>query len=167
MRTVGVKKAILFLSIMVASGLTMVTVYQTVIDSRSWSSDIPSSIQAARDYYKHVDPRLFYIIIGPPNFLLVLLTIIVFWKDGVALRVYFGISLLCYIAILVLTFTYFVPRDLILFTWSIQDHLQEIKAAASQWSEMNWLRTLLGLIGVAFSFKGLDTYYKITSVNQP
>ena len=154
------KKAILFLSILVASGLTMVTVYNSIVDARSWNSDIPTSIQAPRDYYKHVDPRLFFLIIGPPNFLLSLLTIILFWKDGVALRIYFMISLVCYVAIVVLTLTYFVPRDLIIFTWPIQDHLNEIKTAAAQWGQMNWLRTFLGLGGVAFSFKGLDTFYK-------
>ena len=158
------KKAILFLSIIVASGLVMVTVYNTVVDARSWNSDIPTSIQAARDYYKHVDPRWFYSIIGPPNFLLSLLTIILFWRDGVALRIYFAISLFCYVAIVVLTLTYFIPRDLILFTWPIQDHVEEIRTAAAQWSQMNWLRTLLGLVGVAFSFKGLDTYYKTKAI---
>jgi hypothetical protein len=25
---------------------------------------------------------------------------------------------------------------------------------------MNWLRSLLGFVGVLFSFKGLDTYYE-------
>ena len=154
------KKAILFLSILVASGLTIVTVYNSLVDARSWNSDIPTSIQAARDYYKHVDPRLFYLIIGPPNFLLSILTIILFWKDGVALRVYFTISLVCYVAIVVLTLTYFVPRDLIIFTWPLQEHLNEIRAATAQWNQMNWIRTLLGLAGVSGSFKGLDTYYR-------
>src|SRR5438128_1607434 len=154
------KKAILFLSITVASGLVMVTVYNTLVDARSWGSDIPASIQAAREYYKHVDPRRFFLIIGPPNQLLSLLTIILFWKDGVSLRLYFGASFLLYAAIIILTVTYFVPRDLILFTWPMQDHIEEIKTAANQWSQMNWLRTLLGLAGVLFSFKGLDTFYK-------
>jgi len=154
------KKAILFLSIIIASGLVMVTVYNTLVDAKSWSSDIPASIQAARDYYKHVDPRRFYAFMGPPNLLLSLLTIILFWKDGVSLRLYFGASFLLYAAIVILTFTYFIPRDLILFTWPIQDHLEEIKTAASQWSQMNWVRTLLGFVGVLFSFKGLDTFYK-------
>jgi hypothetical protein len=154
------KKAILFLSIIFAAGLVMVTVYNTVVDARSWGSDIPASIQAAREYYKHVDPRRFYAIIGPPNLLLSLLTIILFWKDGVSLRLYFGASFLLYAAILILTFTYFIPRDLIIFTWPIPDHLEEIRTAVSQWSQMNWLRTVLGLGGVLCSFKGLDTFYK-------
>jgi hypothetical protein len=48
------------------------------------------------------------------------------------------------------------------FTSSIPDHLDQIKAAAAQWNQMNWLRSLLGFVGVLFSFKGLDTYYQTT-----
>jgi hypothetical protein len=154
------KKLVLFLSIICASGLTLVSIYNTVIDAQSWASDIPASIQTARDYFQHVDPRRFYAIAGPINEILILLTIVLFWKDGVSLRVYFAISLLMYAAIVALTFAYFIPRDLILFTWSIPDHLDQIRTAASEWSHMNWLRTLLGLIGVLFSFKGLDIYYE-------
>lgn len=154
------KIAILCLSIVVASGLVMVTVYNTLIDAKSWNSDIPTSIQTARDYYKHVDPRQFYAIFGPPNLLLSLLTIILFWKDGASLRRYFAVSFALYAAILVLTFVYFIPRDLILFTRPISGHLDEIRTAASQWSHVNWLRTFFGLAGVLFSLKGLDTYYR-------
>jgi hypothetical protein len=153
------KKLVLFLSIICASGLTLVSIYNTVIDAQSWASDIPASIQTARDYFQHVDPRRFYAVAGPINEILILLTIVLFWKDGVSLRVYFAISLLMYTAIVVLTFAYFVPRDLILFTWSIPDHLDLIRTAAAEWSHMNWLRTLLGLIGAFSSFKGLDSYY--------
>jgi len=69
------KKAILFLSIICASGLTMVTIYNTIVDAASWGSDIPSSIQTARDYYQHVDPSRFYLIVGPLNLILILLTL--------------------------------------------------------------------------------------------
>jgi hypothetical protein len=61
------KKLILFLSIICASGLTMVNIYNGVIDAQSWASDIPASIQTARDYFQHVDPRRFYTIVGPVN----------------------------------------------------------------------------------------------------
>jgi anthrone oxygenase-like protein len=154
------KKAILFLSIICASGLTMVSIYNTVIDSQNWRSDIPLSIQTARDYFHHVDPRRFFTVAGPVNEILVLLTLIVFWKDSASARICFAISFAFYSAIVVLTLTYFVPRDLILFTSSIPDHVEQIKAAANEWSHMNWLRSLLGLIGVLFSFKGLDIYYQ-------
>src|SRR5262249_56618038 len=51
------KKATLFLSIICASGLTMVSIYNTVIDAASWNSDIPMSIQTARAYFRPLDPR--------------------------------------------------------------------------------------------------------------
>ena len=149
----------LFLSIICASGLTMVSIYNSVVDAQSWGSDIPASIQTARDYFEHVDPRRFYVVVGPVNLVLILLTLIVFWSDSLSLRYYFAASLACYAAILILTLAYFIPRDLILFTWSIRDHLEQLRTASAQWSAMNWFRSLLGLAGVLFSFKGLDTYY--------
>jgi Domain of unknown function (DUF1772) len=153
------KKLILFLSISCGSGLTMVSIYNSVVDAQSWSSDIPASIQTARDYFAHVDPRRFYVVVGPVNLVLILLTLILFWKDSVSLRYYLATSLASYAAILILTLAYFIPRDLILFTWSITDHLEQIRRASAQWSAMNWLRSLLGLAGVLSSFTGLDTYY--------
>jgi len=161
------KKSILFLSIICGSGLTMVSIYNTVIDAKSWGFDIPVSIQTARDYFQHVDPRSFYAIAGPVNEILILLTIILFWRDAVSLRIYFATSFLMYGAIVVLTFAYFVPRDLILFTSSIPDQLEQIKIASAQWSHMNLLRSLLGFVGVLFSFKGLDTYYETRRRTSP
>ena len=155
------KKIILWLSIICAAGLTMVTFYNAIVDAQSWGADIPASIQTARDYFRHVDPRRFYTIIGPLNEVLIVLAIILFWKIAVSLRVYLAISFLMYTAIVVLTLAYFVHRDLILFTWSIPDHVDQIRGAVAEWSHMNWLRSLLGFIGVLFSFKALDTYYAI------
>jgi Domain of unknown function (DUF1772) len=157
------KKLVLFLSIICGSGLTMVSIYNTVVDAQSWGSDIPASIQTARDYFQHVDPRRFYVVVGPVNLILILLTLILFWKDSVPLRFYFATSFAAYAAILILTLAYFVPRDLILFIWPISDHLEQIRTASAQWSAMNWIRSLLGLAGVLFSFKGLDTYYATRS----
>jgi Anthrone oxygenase len=157
------KKLILFLSIICASGLTMVTIYNSVVNAKSWGSDIPASIQTARDYFQHVDPRRFYEVAGPVNLVLIVLTLILFWKDSVSLRYFFAASFACYAAILILTLAYFVPRNLILFTWPIPDHLEQIRTASAQWTAMNWLRSLLGLAGVLFSFKGLDSYYDTRS----
>ena len=61
--------------------------------------------------------------------------------------------------IVALTFAYFILRDLILYIWSIPDHLDQIRTAAAARS-MNWLRSLLRLVGVLFSFERLDSYYQ-------
>jgi anthrone oxygenase-like protein len=154
------KTSIVFLSIICASGLTAVSIYNTLVDSKSWGFDIPTSIQTARDYYQHGDPRRFYTIAGPVNQVLALLAVVLFWRESVSLRFCFATAFVLYAAILALTFAYFVPRDLVLFTWPIQDHLEEIRSASAQWSHMNWFRSLLGLAGVLFSLKGLDLYYR-------
>ena len=155
------KKLILFLSIISASGLLMITIYNLVVDAKSWGVDIPASIQTARNYYNQVDPRNFFAIIAPINQFLILLTIILFWKDSVSLRLYFSISFLLYAIIATLTFFYFIPRDIIIFSSPIEGHIEQIKTAISQWKSMNWIRSFLGLAGVLFTCKGLDTFYKI------
>lgn len=47
----------------------MVTVYKALVDATSWQADIPSSIQTARDYFRAVDPRRFYLAAGLPTVL--------------------------------------------------------------------------------------------------
>lgn len=61
------KKLIPFLSIISASGLVMITIYNLTVDANSWGSNIPFPIQTARDYYRQVDPRNFFQIIAPVN----------------------------------------------------------------------------------------------------
>src|SRR4030095_15629623 len=101
----------------------MVSIYNTIIDAESWCSNIPTSIQTGRDYFQHVDPRRFFTVAGPVNLILIVLTLILFWRDSVKIRVYFATSLVLYAAIGILTLVYFVPRDLILFTSSIPYHI--------------------------------------------
>jgi hypothetical protein len=156
------KKIIVFLSVICASGLVMVTIYNLIVDAKSWGSEIPASIITVRDYYKHVDPRNFFAIIAPINMVLIVLSIILFWKDSV-IRTYLCISFLLYLIIAALTFVYFIPRDRIIFTMPIGGHIEQIKTALSQWKNMNWLRTLFGLAGVMFTIKGIDRFYKIHS----
>jgi len=154
------KKLILFLSIISASGLVMITIYNLLVDANSWGSNIPSSILTARDYYRQVDPRRFFAIVAPVNQILILLTIILFWKESVSMRVYFSVAFLLYAIIASLTFIYFVPRDMIIFTSPVENTSQ-IEIALSGWKQMNWLRTFLGLAGVLCTCKGLDIFYKI------
>jgi hypothetical protein len=158
--TERMKKIIVFLSIIFASGLTMITVYNLIVDSTSWSADVPASIQTARDYYRHVDPRNFFQIVAPINQVLILLAIILFWRDSVSIRIYFSIAFVLYAGIGLLTTFYFIPRDIIIFASPIE-HTEQINTALAQWRNMNWLRTVMGLAGVLSTCKGLDTYYKI------
>ncbi len=97
------KKLILFLSIISASGLVMITIYNLVVDAAAF---------------------------------------------------------FLYAIIAVLTFLYFVPRDEIIFNSPIEN-TGRIQMALSEWKQMNWIRTFLGLVGVLCTFKGLDIFYKL------
>ena len=154
------KKCILFLSVITASGLVMITIYNLLVDAASWGSNMPDSILTARDYYRQVDPRDFFKIIAPINQILILLTIILFWKDSPSMRMYFLTSFVLYAIIASLTFLYFVPRDRIIFNSPIEN-IPAIRTALSEWKLMNWVRTLLGLAGVLSTCKGLDIFYKM------
>jgi hypothetical protein len=153
------KRLILFLSIIGGAGLTMAASITRSLMQKPGVFDIPASVQTARDYFQHVDPRRFYKVAGPVNLILIVLTLTLFWQDAVPLRFYFAAAFACYAGILVLALACFVPRNRILFTWSISDHLEQVRTASTQWSAMNWIHSLLGMAGVLFSFKGLDTYY--------
>ncbi|HMG67918.1 MAG TPA: hypothetical protein VK588_09535 [Chitinophagaceae bacterium] len=155
------KKAILFISIITAAGLTMVTVYNSLVDFKSWSGDVPSSILVAREYYRHIDPRNFFSVIAPINQIAILLTVILFWRSSVHIRANFIGSFIIYAGIGALTIFYFIPRDIIIFARPMEGNLEVIKTALHQWQYMNWVRTALGLAGIFFSLKGLDLYYKI------
>lgn len=160
------KKAILFISIITAAGLTMVTVYNSLVDFKSWSGDVPSSIQVAREYFKRTDPRNFFSIIAPINQIAILLSVILFWKSTFLIRANLIAAFLIYAGIGALTIFYFIPRDIIIFARPMESNIEVIRNALHQWQYMNWVRTGLGLTGIFFSFKGLDLYYKMVHKQQ-
>ena len=71
------KIILLFASIVIASGLLISNIYTSVVDSTSWGSNIPHSIEAAREYFKTVNPGNFFRIYSPVNQVLALLALAV------------------------------------------------------------------------------------------
>jgi len=84
------KKLFLFASIALASGLLFTNVYNSMIDSTSWGTDIPKSIETAREYFKAVNPGNFFRVFSPINQILGLLSLILFWKVSTKVRIYLG-----------------------------------------------------------------------------
>ena len=76
------KKIILFASISLASGLLFTNLFTSLVDARSWGSDIPNSIAAARQYFKVVDPGVFFRLFSPVNQALGLIALVIFWKTS-------------------------------------------------------------------------------------
>lgn len=153
------KQILLFTSIALASGLLFTNIYNSMIDAKSWGSDIPHSIETARNYFKIVNPGNFFRIFSPLNQILALIVLIVFWKVYPTTRIYLGAALILYVIGDVFTFAYFYPRNEIMFKETQLNGIENIRNAWIGWNTMNWLRSLIVLAGIIFSFIGLHKFY--------
>ena len=155
------KNLILFLSISMASGLLLVNIYTSLIDAKSWGSNIPNSIWAAREYYKTVNPGNFFRLFSPVNQVLALLVLILFWKSSPSIRMSLGAVFVLYILADVLTFAFFYPRNDIMFRAAPLTDVDVLKKVWSEWNMMNWIRSLVLLTGLSFSFLSLHKIYSL------
>jgi len=143
----------------VSAGLLFVNLYNSLVDAPNWGADIPNSISAARAYFSVTNPGTFFRLFSPINQVLALVAVIVSWKN---FR-YLAIAVLATALLAdIMTFAYFYPRNAVMFVAPIDEGA--IRAAWSQWSTMNWLRSLLCLVNTVLAFILLvSTVKKVTS----
>lgn len=155
------KKLILFTSVALAGGVFFTNVFNSMVISEAVKSDIPNSVVAARAYFKTVNPGDFFKIFSPAAQIFAVLSLILFWKTAKSVKVFLGIALLCSVAGDILAFTYFHPRnDLMYLSEPILDS-ETLKKISSEWSSMNWVRSFILLVGVVCSFLAVDKIYKL------
>ena len=154
------EKIILFLFITLTAGLLLTNIYTSIVDANNWNSDIPNSIQTARDYFKTSNPGDFFRIFSPLNQFMGFLSLVFLWHVSRKARIYLAIALVLVLGADLMTFTYFYPRNTTMFESSIPDHLQLIKTSASQRASMSWIRSLIVAVGLCFAFMGLNEVYK-------
>ena len=155
------QKITLFLSIVLAGGLLFTNLYTSLIDARSWGSDIPNSIGTARAYFKEVDPGNFFRLFSPVNQALGIMVLVLFWKASPSIRMGLGIALVCYVLAEALTFTYFFPRNDIMFRDAALADVDLLRKTWSEWNSMNWVRSGILTIGVFFSCLSLHRIYSL------
>ena len=147
----NMKTIFLFLSIIVANGLLFINLYTSIVDARSWGSDIPNSVAAAREYFKAANPGDFFRMFSPVNQILGLLVLILFWKASPSIRLCLGAAFLLYLAADAMTFAYFYPRNDLLFKTAPLTDTELLQRTVAEWSGMNWVRSLIVAAGVFFS----------------
>lgn len=146
------------MSVAVASGILFANVFNSMVIAMATDSNIPNSVIAGKEYFRFINPGDFFKIFSPVSQFLTLLSLIIFWKDFKKTRMLLAIALLCYITGDILAFTYFHPRTDLMFADPIPD-AETLKRLSSQWSSMNWVRSLILLTGVIFSFVAVDKIY--------
>lgn len=157
------KRIFLYFSLIIASGLLLTNIYTSIVDATSWGSDIPNSIETARQYYKASNPGNFFRIFSPVNQLLGLICMIVFWKRSKQVRVLLIVAFVLYMIVESLTFMYFYPRNEIMFVDEMD--LEKVKIAWSEWDTMNWMRTLIMAVGAACSGMALHRTYETKQIS--
>src|SRR5690606_16149060 len=151
-------QVILFLSLALASGLLFTNIYNSMIDAKLWGTDIPRSIETAREYLKAVNPGNFFRIFSPINQVLALVALVLFWKSSPTVRIYLGITLVLYVLSELFTFSYFYLRNDIMFKNSLTD-IDAICKAWTGWNSMTRLRSYILYAGIIFSFMVLHKTY--------
>lgn len=149
------RKIVLYACVAFSSGLFFTLVYNSIVNAANWESNIPQSITATRDFFVVANPGTFFQLVDPTNMLLNVLALILFWKSP-SIRLFLGIALLCYVSSMVLTFTYFYPRNDVMFLSEQLPDAETLKKAASEWGRMGWVRCLLTLAGLVCTFIALD-----------
>ena len=150
---------ILFMYIVIGSGILFINIYNSVVDAPNWGRDIPNSIETARNYFLKKTPGDFFKIIGPFYYLIGLVTIILLWNSYPQVRAYIISAFVLFILADILTVTYFFPRNSILFEQKPINPETAIQAW-KEWSRMNWVRSLLLLIGVILACITLHKTYR-------
>src|SRR5437763_11543112 len=153
------KTIALFASISIASGLLFANVYTSLVDAKSWGSDIPGSITAAREYFKTVSPANFFRILSPLNQVLALAVLVLFWKTSSLIRMCLAAALVLYVLTDVMTFAYFYPRNEIMFRTASLTDVETLRKTWAEWNAMNWVRSLMMLIGLGLSCVSLHKIY--------
>ena len=155
------KHLILFMSISLASGLLFVNMYTSLIDAKSWGADLPNSIGTAREYFKVVNPGNFFRMFSPVNQLLGLVVLVLFWKASPSVRLCLGAAFVMYVLAEGLTFMYFFPRNDIMFKNAALTDVELLKKTWSEWTMMNWVRTAILIVGIAFAWTGVHKIYSL------
>ncbi|MFT3912444.1 MAG: DUF1772 domain-containing protein [Ferruginibacter sp.] len=155
------KKMLLFASVSVASGVLFLNVYTSMIDAKSWGSDMPHSIATAREYFKTVNPGNYFRIFSPLNQLLGLLSLIFFWRSSRSIRLFLAIAFVMYALAEMLTFKYFYPRNDIMFKTAQLTDIDTLKRVWGEWVSMNWVRSFIVFVGLSCSYVSLHKIYTL------
>jgi len=152
------KRIIIFASLGIAAGLVLTNMYTSIVDVPAWGTNIPDSLQTARQYYRYSNPGNFFRIFSPLNQLLGLLAVILFWKRGKQVRWFLISAFVLYLVGEGMTFKYFYPRNEIMFMSDITD-VNKLTITWEQWRNMNWVRSLIVAAGFVCSSMALHYSY--------
>lgn len=160
-----IKTIILFLAIIVNSGLLFVNIYNSIAVALNWEANIPASIDTARNYFAIKSAADFFKILGIVVHILGINCVIRFWKTDKQIRLY-NISALALILLIdLLTFAHFFPRNDIIFNLNNTADMQTLTNPWREWEILNWIRTFITLGIVTLYSLSLNKLFLLKQAN--
>ena len=154
------RQVVLWLAVIVIGGVLGANVYTSAVDARNWGSNIPTSLNAARDYFSAASPGSFFRVASPLAQALSVLALILCWKVPGA-RLLAGIAVAAVATGDIMTFAYFYPRNDIMFV-----NPMSAEAAAQAWrgwAAMNHVRSAVVLTALLAELGTLTRVAQITA----
>jgi signal transduction histidine kinase len=130
------------------------TIFSVMVEYPNWFANIPSSLEATRNFYQVLHPGYFFQTVGPLSLLSGFGFVIAGWRIR-PVRNLVLISLGMLIVAELLTFIYIYPRLNILF-FGIETHsINALMQAAAEFTLADQIRTGLGVLASALSIAAL------------
>ena len=154
------RQIVLWLAVIVIGGVLGANVYTSAVDARNWGSNIPTSLNVAREYFAVANPGLFFRIASPLAQVLSLLALILCWNVPGA-RLLAAIAVAANVTGDIMTFAYFYPRNAVMF---VNPMSADAAAAAWRgWAAMNHVRSAVVLTALLAELGTLTRVAQITA----
>ena len=136
------------------------TIFSALVEYPNWFANIPSSLEATRNFYKVLHPGYFFQIFGPVSVLTGIGFVIAGWRISEARRLV-TISLVLFVAIELLTFFYIYPRLNILFVTELgTQSIEALRLTAKQFTIADNIRTVLCFAANAFAIAAVFKFFR-------
>jgi len=122
------------------------TIFSVLVEYPNWFADIPSSLEATRNFYKVFHPGYFFQTTVPFAFLTGIASIVAGWRIAPARNLVLT-SLVVLFSVEMLTFFYIYPRLGILFGPDASSQtIETLRLAAQQFTNADRIRTGLTVV---------------------
>ncbi len=144
--------------------LTMIvlggTIFAVLIEYPNWFANVPSSLEATRNFYKVFHPGYFFQTMAPLALLTGIGFVVTGWKIAPARNLVLA-SLVVFVAAELLTFFYIYPRLGIMFgPDAASQTVESLRLAGQQFTTADRIRTGLAFVANGLAVAALVKYFK-------
>jgi hypothetical protein len=130
--------------------------YQHIVESTNWRSNIPQSLIAYREFFKHSDFGNFFRMFMPTSFICFLISVATLWNYSTPVRMWMLIGVAGMFLTAAFTNSFFVAKHKKLFEETIDvSKTAELKQVAGQWQKGNYARMILMGLTLVAMLEGL------------